>query len=85
MSCKCYGQINKLLGTRNGQLVGTIRLDKSPPRALVAIEKADILVREKPPLLTANFCPFCGAEYASKPASKKRARLPIGVDTDKSR
>lgn len=66
MSCKCYDQINKLLKTRNGQLVGTIRFDNSPQRAIVAIEKADIARREKPPLLSANFCPFCGVEYAAK-------------------
>lgn len=62
--CPCIASVNKLLAERNGQLVGAIRLKGSgPPRAIIAVEKLDTLKREKPGLLQATFCPFCGKAY----------------------
>ncbi len=59
-SCKCAEEVDKLLASKNGQLVGSLRLNGAPRRIFVAVEKLDGDSREKPPLLAASFCPFCG-------------------------
>lgn len=58
----CIDEINKLLSGRNGKLVGALSLSGAPPRVYLAVEKLDLLKREKPPILAANFCPFCGKQ-----------------------
>lgn len=76
-ACKCHTEINELLKERKAQLVGTIRLDGSAPKALVATESNGETMRHKfmPVMLVANYCPFCGKVYpeTKKPAPKTRA------------
>lgn len=62
--CNCADLIDDMLKPRNGVLVGTLRLNPAGPRRVyVAIEKLDTAERQKPPMLQANHCPFCGKKY----------------------
>lgn len=64
-SCDCHAMINKALVERKAQLVGTIRLDGSPPKVIVATESNGETMRHKfqPVMLCASYCPFCGKKY----------------------
>lgn len=64
-SCDCHRMINEMLASRKAQLVGTIRLDGSKPKAIVATESNGETMRHKfqPVMLVANYCPFCGKKY----------------------
>lgn len=64
-TCDCHAMINKALAERKAQLVGTIRLDGSQPKVIVATESNGETMRHKfqPVMLMANYCPFCGKKY----------------------
>lgn len=79
--CKCHAMVNEALAPRKAQLVGSMRLDGSTPKAIVATESNGETMRHKfmPVMLAANFCPFCGKKYA---ATKKGRDQALGGKSD---
>jgi hypothetical protein len=61
--CDCITKINKEFAEYNG-LLETNWLS-NPPRAMVAVCKLESR-KQKPPLMEAAYCPFCGSKYPKK-------------------
>ncbi|MGE4529573.1 MAG: hypothetical protein AB7D00_14510 [Rhodospirillaceae bacterium] len=58
--CNCIDESNKLLSEQNATLSHTFI---GPRRVIIATLKKDDKKRGRPPVLAANFCPFCGEKY----------------------
>ena len=67
MNCNCFERVNAALVSRNGKLLEVLHFGKTkkprPRVACVAVEKLESIVRQKPGILLAEFCPFCGTKY----------------------
>ncbi len=72
-SCDCIAETDRLLAAE-GYNAAVLTNLFGPPRAVVELYKPDSARRGKPPILQANFCPFCGARYAERAASIPRIR-----------
>ena len=68
-SCKCVANTNKKLREKGLRLdsvmsfsfgIGTAAVNEEAP--LVKLEWLELKKRKKPPVLTCQFCPFCGAK-----------------------
>lgn len=66
----CIKKINMALAIRNARLLSCLQLKKSPTRIFVATEKVDSKNRDSVPLLSANFCPFCGESLLETPSGR---------------
>jgi hypothetical protein len=60
LPCACIEKANEKLAERNGELVVTIW---PVARPVIETQKKDHAKRGRPPMIVANFCPFCGTEY----------------------
>lgn len=56
----CIAQVNKALEPQGSRLIGTITLTGTTTPIIVATEST--IGKKRSVLLTANFCPFCGAD-----------------------
>ena len=59
--CTCISKVNNKLADYNGLLVTNFLTD--PPRAMISVCKKVERQRNKPPLMEASHCPFCGKKY----------------------
>lgn len=60
--CKCFQEVNEKLRERNGQL--NFNLLAPPDKQVVTIDVIKIKPRgQRPGILIAAFCPFCGEAY----------------------
>ncbi len=61
--CNCVAQANKGLERYNGEVDVAHFIIQGISLPKIAVVKKDDKIRQKPPVLTPNFCPFCGKEY----------------------
>lgn len=65
MSHECFKKFNEALIQQNGRLAMALQVTETMglrERLLVATEKIDKTKRKPVPMVTASFCPFCGAK-----------------------
>lgn len=58
--CECIHEANTMLASRNGELVITLY---PVVRPVIETMKLNSKKREKPPMMVASYCPFCGEKY----------------------
>lgn len=61
--CDCAENLNKLLVEKNTRLLFATLIDKDlnlKSRLSIATEKIDSKIRKPMPIITGQFCPFCG-------------------------
>jgi hypothetical protein len=59
--CDCIARVNAKLAAFNGVL--ETNLLANPPRVVISLCKRETHNRQKPPIMEASFCPFCGNAY----------------------
>lgn len=72
--CKCIERVDEKLAEYNGLLLTNWLAN--PPRAMISICKKNERARQKPPLMEAAYCPFCGTKYKERKSSLKIAHTP---------
>lgn len=61
--CNCAATMNQALAAQNGELDLAVFILKGIVLPTVATVKKDPKVRQKPPVVICNYCPFCGQKY----------------------
>ena len=69
--CACISKVNEKLAEYNGVLVTNWLAE--PSRAMISVCKKVERTRQKPPLMEAAYCPFCGKKYKEKSPETRRA------------
>lgn len=72
--CTCISKVNARLVEHNGLLVTNWLTD--PRRAMISVCKKAERQRQKPPLMEAAYCPFCGGKYPKPKNTLKLSPIP---------
>jgi copper chaperone CopZ len=66
MACNCVKTVNEQLAKANGELSIGFGMTKDMgiiTRLIIGTVKKDKSKRDKPPIVSATFCPFCGTKF----------------------